>query len=404
MRIVFVNLHTYAAFVKTASKYIFKQSVATKHRYLLDYLMNETDYEICSYVNKKGTTIASNLPKLFMRILISLRFVESKWVLKKNGLSGKIKILKKLSDIKQDDLIILYQLCADKSVDIGEVNAFKVMSLLHFHGMKSNSEDIKKCSPQLLFCESDMRKHSEIFRKYYDWCHLDIIVHPFVPEKRFQIIKPFNERQNKVFSTGTITYKKHQEFLDVYGDPCDQPMRKYVKDHKEELKDLIDCYNSDYSEDAKKSMELKKGDNRFVRIIKSGYYKFFASQQKSYYSFNMVEKFNDYKMCLIGEEILGVPGIGFVEGMACGCAYIGVRGYYEDYGMQDGVHYIGYDGTPEDLKEKIRYYQMLEHQQELESIAQNGYQYVKEHFDGNVVAKQLIDSFIEKQKDFLSRQ
>ena len=64
------------------------------------------------------------------------------------------------------------------------------------------------------------------------------------------------------------------------------------------------------------------------------------------------EKFNEYKMCLIGEEILGVPGIGFVEGMACGCAYFGKRGYYEDYGMKEGVHYIAYDGSPDDLLEK----------------------------------------------------
>ena len=293
---------------------------------------------------------------------------------------------------------------ANKCLEMENVKAFKVMSLLHFHGMQSNSDDIRKCAPQLLFSESDLRKRSEIFRKYYSWCNLDILVHPFVPEKRFKNKKSFDERNNKVFSTGTITYKNHVEFIDVYGDPCDQPMRKYVYDHREELVDLIDCYNSDYSENAKKSLALKQNDNRFVRLFKSAYYKFFASQQKSYYSFNMVEKFNDYKMCLIGEEILGVPGIGFVEGMACGCAYIGKRGYYEDYGMEEGVHYIGYDGSPEDLKEKIRYYQQPEHQQELENIARNGYQYVKEHFDGNVVAKQLIDSFIEKQKDFLSRQ
>ena len=404
MRIVFVNLHTNAALVKTASKYIFKQSVAIKHKYLIDYLINETDFEICSYVNKQGTSIANNLPKLFMTILISLRFVESSWVLKKNGLFERVKILKDLSDIKHDDLVILYQLFASKSIDVGKVNAFKVMSLLHFDGTRSNSEDIRICSPQMLFCESNLYKHSDVFQKYYDWCHLDIMVHPFVPEKRFKIIKPFNERKNKVFSTGTITYKKHQEFLDVYGDSCDQPIRKYVKDHQEELKGLIDCYSSDFSEDAKAAMEFKMGDSKLIKTIKSGYYKFFGSQQKSYYSFNMVEKFNDYKMCLIGEEILGVPGIGFVEGMACGCAYIGRRGYYEDYGMQEGIHYIGYDGTTDDLKDTIRYYQMQEHQRELEGIARNGYLFVKEHFDGNVVAKELIDCFIEKQKAFLSNQ
>lgn len=401
MRIIFTNLHTNAAIVKTASKYIFKQSVAMKHRYILDYLLNNTDIEICSYINKNGTSIASNLPKFLMRLLTACRFLESYWVLKKNGLSGKITILKNITDIRPDDIVIMHQLFADKYTELGNVNVFKAMSLLHFHGMQSNSDAIKACNPNFLFCESDMKRFSKIYQKYYSWCDKNIFVHPFVPEKRFQKIKPFDERKNIVFSTGTITYKKHKEFIDVYGDPCDQPMRKYVLDHKEELKGIIDCYNSDYSENANQKLELKSNDNKFLRLIKSGYYKFFASQQKSYYSFNMVEKFNEYKMCLIGEEILGVPGIGFVEGMACGCAYFGKRGYYEDYGMKEGVHYIAYDGSPEDLLDKIKYYMLPENQEKLKNIANNGYQFVCQNFQGDIVAKQIIDKIIEEQQKFL---
>ena len=401
MRIIFTNLHTNAALVKTASKYIFKQSVAMKHRYILDYLLNNTDIEICSYINKKGTSVASHLPKFLMKLLVACRFLESHWILKKNGFAGKITILKKKSDIRPDDIVIMHQLFADKYTELGNVNVFKAMSLLHFHGMQSNSDAIKACNPHFLFCESDMKRHSRIYQKYYSWCEKDIFVHPFVPEERFKKIIPFEERKNLVFSTGTITYKKHPEFIDVYGDPCDQPMRKYILDHKEELKGMIDCYNSDYSEKANKKLELKRNDNKLVRLIKSGYYKFFASQQKSYYSFNMVEKFNEYKMCLIGEEILGVPGIGFVEGMACGCAYFGKRGYYEDYGMKEGVHYIAYDGSPSDLLDKIRYYMLPEHQDELKTIAEKGHQFVTQNFNGDVVAKKLIDRIIEEQQKFL---
>ena len=210
MRIVFTNLHTNAAIVKTASKYIFKQSVALKHRYILDYLLNNTDIEICSYINKNGTSIASHLPKFLMRLLTACRFLESYWILKKNGLSGKITILKNITDIRPDDIVIMHQLFADKYTELGNVNVFKAMSLLHFHGMQSNSDAIKACNPNFLFCESDMKRFSKIYQKYYSWCDKDIFVHPFVPEKRFQKIKPFQERKNLVFSTGTITYKKHK--------------------------------------------------------------------------------------------------------------------------------------------------------------------------------------------------
>ena len=39
MRVVFVNLHGNEFLVKTLNKIIFKQSVAIKHKYFLDYLL-----------------------------------------------------------------------------------------------------------------------------------------------------------------------------------------------------------------------------------------------------------------------------------------------------------------------------------------------------------------------------
>ena len=398
MRIIFVNLHTNEFLVKTASKYIFKQSVAIKHRYLIDYLLNETDIEVCSYINRNGTSIAHNLPQPLMRILSACRFLESKWVFRKNGLAGKIKIIKDPSDIRHDDIVMIYQLFADQCSELAKVDAFKVVSMLHFHGSQSNSDAIRRCNPNMLIAESNLKKYSAIFQKYYSWYQKDILVHPFVFEERFQEKRQYGERKNRAFSTGTITYKKHPEFIDVYGNPCDQPIRKYVKDHQEELKGMIDCYNSDYSEDANKKMEVTTKDNKLMRLVKGFYYKFFASQQKSYYSFNMVEKFNEYKMCLIGEEILGVPGIGFVEGMACGCAYIGHNiGYYEDYGLKEGIHYIGYDGTPEDLIDKVKYYQQPEHQKELECIAKEGCEYVRTYFNGSKAAETLVTRILDSQ-------
>ena len=117
----------------------------------------------------------------------------------------------------------------------------------------------------------------------------------------------------------------------------------------------------------------------------------------------MVEKFNEYKMCIVGEEILGVPGIGYVEGMACGCAYIGLDSpMYRDLGLIPGIHYIAYDGSMEDLRRVIEYYQADEHQEELERIAQTGCEYVRQHFNGPVVAAQLLSELRQQQQIWLS--
>ena len=57
MRIVFVNLHGNEFLVKTLNKYIFKQSVAIKHKYFLDYLISRDDVEVCSFINKRVSAI-----------------------------------------------------------------------------------------------------------------------------------------------------------------------------------------------------------------------------------------------------------------------------------------------------------------------------------------------------------
>ena len=399
-RIIFVNLHANEFLVKTASKFIWKQSCAFKHKYFLEYLLDNPEVEVCNYINEDGFTLARSFPKPIMWFLRKLRFAENRYVMRKNGISRKqIKVIRK-RDISPDDIVIGYRHVPCSLTDMADIKAFKAISMIHFHGQQSDSDLIKNANPDVLINESDLSKYSEIFRQYYSWYQGKSIIHAFVAAPRFNRIKPFAERENRCFSTGTITYKLHPEFMEVYGTTCDQPTRKQILVNKDELEPLVACYNSDYLEDTDMKKYLPE-DNRWTHYKKVWYNSRHTGQQKKYFSFNMVDKFNDFKMCLVGEEILGIPGIGFVEGMACGCAYIGQNlGYYEDYGMIEGVHYIGYDGTLEDLKAKITYYQQPEHQEELERIANAGYEFAQTHFRGDIVAKDLLEKLQKAQTEW----
>lgn len=397
-RIIFVNLHANEFLVKTLNKYIWKQSCAFKHKYFLEYLLENPEVEVCNYVNEDGFTLVRSFPKPVMAILRKLRFLENKIVMRLNKLSAKkIKVIKRREDIRPDDIVIGYRHVPCSLSDMAKINAFKAISMIHFHGEQKDSDVIRKANPDILFNEVDLSKTSEIFRRYYGWYKRDFIVHPFVAAPRFQNIKPFEQRDNRCFSTGTITYKHHPEFIEVYGDPCDQPTRKQIKDNAEELKEYCACYNSDYLEDTDMKQYLPT-DKFFNHYYKVWYNKTHAGHQKKYFSFNMVEKFNDFKMCLVGEEILGVPGIGFAEGMSCGGAYIGQQGMYEDLGMQAGIHYIPYDGSLGELKEKISYYQQPENQEQLRSIAEAGYKFARTHFNKDYVGEYLLDQLITAQK------
>lgn len=188
--------------------------------------------------------------------------------------------------------------------------------------------------------------------------------------------------------------------MSVYGDPCDQPARKFVKDNPDFFKDTVDCYSSDYLED-NAGLAYKKGENPLIRLYKKFYNLTHVGKQKKYFSFNMVEKFNDYKMHLLGEEILGVPGIGYVEGMACGSAYIGLDSpMYRDLGLIPGVHYITYDGTKEGLRKTVEYWQRPENQDELEQIAKRGCEYVRKNFCGKKVAENLMTALKKQQSEW----
>lgn len=404
MRVVFVNLHSDWMLVKTASVYIFKFSPAIKHGYLMKYLLNHPDYEICNYINDRGFSTLRNDNESLMKILNIFRFAENRKTMKVNGIDQKrITVIRDSSEIKPDDLVILYNVCEDNYRGMSNVDAFKALSMIHFHGRASENDVINKANVSCLFGEVNLEKNCELYRNYY---HLDKpwIVHPFVYDERFQNKTPFSERKNMAFATGTITYKIHEEFLSTYGNSCDQPSRKQIKDNPEYFKNTIYCTSSDYFEDESRK-EIKEKDIFFVKIYKKIYNRLFTGKQKKYYSFDMAEAFNSYKMCIVGEEILGIPGIGFVEGMACGCAYIGIDSLaYKDWGLIPGIHYISYDGSKEDLKRVIEYYQMDVHQEDLEIIAKTGCDFVRTHFNGNAVAENLMKHLEEQQRVWMKQR
>lgn len=403
-RIVFVNLHSDWMLVKAASVYVFKYSAAIKHGYLLKYLLEHPEYEVCNYINDRGFSWLRKDNEVLMRVLNTFRFAEYRKTMRVNGIDRKkITVIKKVADIRHDDLVILYNICSDNYRGMSGVDVFKALGMLHFHGRASENKVINDANVNCLFGEVDLQKNCELYRRYY---HLNLpwVTHPFVFAERFQNKKPFSERKNMAFATGTITYKNHEEFINTYGDPCDQPSRKQIKDNPEFFRDTVYCTSSDYLEDDH-GKEVKPSDNAIVKLYKKIYNRTHVGKQKKYYSFDMVESFNNYKMCIVGEEILGIPGIGFVEGMACGCAYLGVDSpAYRDWGLMPGEHFIAYDGTKEDLRAKIEYYQKDENQEELEKIAKTGCEYVRTHFNGETVAKKLIDDLVEQQEKWFAEK
>ena len=58
--------------------------------------------------------------------------------------------------------------------------------------------------------------------------------------------------------------------------------------------------------------------------------------QKKYFGFDVVQKYNEYKMFISAEERTGAMSINTFEGMACGWALVAqVQPYYEEIGLKN---------------------------------------------------------------------
>ncbi len=389
-RFVFINLHGNEFLVKTLNKIIFGQSVAVKHRYLLEYLLDRDDIEVCSFMTIRGLSLSYTTQNRFLQ---SFRFLEHKLAMKKNGFAERgIKVISDIKDLRPDDILIAYSYYGSTQLCLNEIpDCKRVICQIHFG--TTNSDLQKRFAPHAMYNESDLRRYSGMWRRDLPWFDKEFLTIPFVYEPRFKNLKPFAERKQKAVSVGTITYMHH--ITDYYGEPCVQPARRNCRDLGRERPDLIDSFNFDYNE-TEHDKKVEISSNPIVRIYQRLHAKFTGGHQKQYYSFNMVEKLNDYRIAVVGEEVMGIPGIGFVEAMACGCAYIGQTvGYYEEYGMVEGVHYIGYDGSKADLIKKLEYWLKPENQIRLEEIAATGCDFVRSHFDKETVATKLVNKLLE---------
>lgn len=429
MNLVFHNPHA-VWFKQNLSCYYAGTKSILKYDYLFDYVY-KTEGKIKVLID------TSSRASLFRG---SLKFIDNPvydfyaWVILNRLSFSKFEIVTDVNKLKQTDVLFSFLYGSFTYVDITDfeeptlflsrlksTNAFKVVHLTHYgYNPEFGSHNTQLAGIDLFVGESNLYKNSGFFRNFFSWYNKDVLVLPYVPQERFKAKKEFSKRVNKALSTGTLTHKiLDPNFINFFGSDVLQPMRLEISLNVQKLEPYIDSLITKIQEDVvvgkvvKKSildmpMARVKGFFKYLfgdpyRVFSLLYKYFFRStfsslkNENTYYKLDIVESYNNYQMFIVPEEIIGMPGIGFIEGMACGCAYIGiVDPMYQDIGLIDGVHYIGYDGTLDGLIAKISYYQ--EHEDELEVIARQGHNFIKEKFNGDLVAKTLIEKLFELAK------
>ncbi len=410
MKFVIHNPHA-LWFKENLSCFFAKTKSIKKYDYIIDYLYNSSDKV---YVYIDGTYSSPLFSNLFA--FLNLPIIEFyAWVFLNKLNPFKFKLVK-IDTLSNNDVFFsfLYSsvIHVDKEIDnslllkIRDIDAFKVFHLSHFgYKAKLGSRLCKEAKIDLFVSESNLSKNSDFFKLYYNWYNKDVLSIPFMFQNRFKNIKNFDSRINKVLSTGTNTLRmKDSEFIDFFHSDLLQPMREVINSNSYE--NYIDSLVNNISINDKPNISLLKPNifKQFFRFIFADIYRIISlglkgafnfeigrfNNESNYYKIDIVEKYNEYKMFIVPEEIIGVPGIGFVEGMSCGCAYFGVEHrMYSDLGLISGVHYVGYNGTIKDLLDKISYYQI--NSNELKLIAKNGSDFVTDNFNYQAVSSSFFN-------------
>lgn len=390
MRIVFIDLQCINFLVRTYRQIKDGNKIATyKHKFIIDYAI-KNNIEICNYItmnksSRKGFKYYKKLP-IGKKMVLS----EFKYVIE-NSYEEMLPIVLIMdkNEIREDDLVVGYLYDRSQLAVLKELGGIKILMGNHFVAINEpiNLDDYGVRA----FVNEINLKNNSFVNKYIHGHNIAYLTAPYIYADRF--VNHNRDRKNKAMAIGTLStcaghsgYKLYREFT---GTEWIQPLRKMIFDNKDILTEEIDSYISYIFED---KIVINDDENICVKLYKKMQNKRIGWVQNNYTSFNMVDKFNEYKMFLCPEEEIGMPGIGFVEGMACGTAYIGLDAqFYRDLGLYPGRHFITYDGTLEHLKEVIHYYQL--HNDELERIATLGTNFVRSHFSAELVAKSLFNDF-----------
>jgi len=376
MRFIFHNPDDIYWYKPPITYHLKKRKSAQKYTYLLDYFL-ENNRKVHVYIDRNKLSSHS-----YIRKVLAIYFWFYLWAIINKINPLKFNIITNSKKIRNDDIIFMFlwdnftnlsgvvpKLRLELNDLIRKTDAFKVVHLTHYiYNANSGSLNTKNANIDLFVAENNLYRNNIFFRNTFNWCDKDVCILPFVPNEKFKNVKSFEERKNKVLATGTITFPMEDRvFESFFGHTLLQPMRNLIYEKKEDLRDYIDSIISPINEN-------KNSDTK----------------QEKYFSHDIVELYNNYKMFIVPEEVSGLPGIGFIEGMKCGSAFIGLNDpVYTDIGLKDKVHFIGYDGTLNDLISKIEYYQ--NHQDELEAIAKNGYHFVAENFNKHKTARKFIN-------------
>ena len=388
-RIILYNPHLDSWYARSLCDWLFRKKTISKYGYILSGLYNEGGLVIFLDRSRSSFDSLGRLRVLFF--LLRGRAEGILWCFVNHLNPFRIDFVTKKSDLTKGDRLFLFSYLnldfEDAHTKFVDFPCNLCVQMSHYYlDVEHVSTNIRKSRISFLVSETNLNDSSTFYAHYFGNEH-DVRVLPFVFSERFKKVQSFAGRNKACVALGSLSHThgdvpRYAAFLKFFRTPYLAPFRKILYDEKVRLAGLIDVMIMDpYKANSTSS-------NTLLRFVSR-----FQSLWSNYYSFDVVSILNQYKMFLVPEEAAGPCAALFVEGMACGCAYVGDvnRPMYRDFGMIEGVHYIGYDASLEDLVEKVNFYN--KNSDILEKIANSGHELAIREFSRETNYQKFIELF-----------
>jgi hypothetical protein len=293
--------------------------------------------------------IFNRMPRWLRAVILR---VEIYFWLRNNDLAGRVDLHWSLDTIKDRAAIYIfsYKHCVGAFGDrVATISAFDrvLVNLSHyFIRTREKVENIAKLRNVILVADSDLTRNT-YFQHFFPHSP-PLLCLPFAVESRFRVILPVENRTSKCGATGSFHDLMSEEprvyykdFIEFFHTNTYHPVRKLLYHRRAELSSWLECRISPFRE----AGGIGSAFGRLRQWLK------LDVAQTEYFSFDIVDFYNQHRFAIVGEELSGAPAVGFFEAMACGCVMLGAAGgYYNGLGLKPGTHYLEHDGTVDSIQ------------------------------------------------------
>jgi hypothetical protein len=278
-----------------------------------------------------------------------------------------------------------------------------------FHGMKiyhlqdylcyckDNYRALQHAHVDYVFCHSKLDVYSPLLRKEYPAYIGKVISIPFGFAPRFESKRPFGQRKNTVFVTGSINPLR---ITDLPVKELLVTVDGKIVQRQSTIKEKIVYYIyyhlliRRHSAEIEKLHPKEKWLHPFRRKILEQQkrlkgiadVKLPAYPQIKRYDLNLVDELNAHTMFNVDDGHIDFVGAKAYEGMACGGVLVCPDApQYAEFGFVDGENCVKY--RPNDMKDFIRKVKAARKDREkLQRMAEAGHQLVTEKFTHKAIA------------------